>query len=407
MKNRYTPTLVGLYINYIVHGMGVIILSQNQNILAEEWGTDIAGVGAVISMLGIGHFFGNFITGVLSDKYGRKVTVIGGMFSYILFFAGILFSPNVTIASIFGIIAGVANSFLDSGTYPALSEAVPNKAGSANVLIKAFIQIGQFTLPIIIGALIANNAWYGWSFVVPIVVLVLNTILIFSVKFPDEHAREQGSEVDTIQAVQFKEQPSLKREGIALLIYGFTAQTTFYVISQYINQYGMYVAGMENTDANLLLSYYSIGSIACVFITAILATRIRSVNLMLVYTISAFLSLLMMYIWPTPTVLRIGSVLIGFFAAGGVLQLGLTVMEEFFPEKKGTVTSLYFALGSVASFLVPIICSNLAVRGGEVTASNVHDIMLFDVAVTAVGVMVAIYVFYRYRKTVDFSAESN
>ena len=28
MKNKYLPTAIGLYINYIIHGMGVIIISQ-------------------------------------------------------------------------------------------------------------------------------------------------------------------------------------------------------------------------------------------------------------------------------------------------------------------------------------------------------------------------------------------
>ncbi len=41
----------------------------------------------------------------------------------------------------FGISAGIANSFLDTGTYPALMEAYPKKAASANIIVKAFCTI--------------------------------------------------------------------------------------------------------------------------------------------------------------------------------------------------------------------------------------------------------------------------
>ncbi len=59
--------------------------------------------------------------------------------------------------------AGLANSFLDSGTYPALMESFPHSASRANVLIKAFVSAGQFLLPFIISFLIWANLWFGWS----------------------------------------------------------------------------------------------------------------------------------------------------------------------------------------------------------------------------------------------------
>lgn len=36
MKNKYMPTAIGLYINYFVHGMGVIILAQNMDALGKQ-----------------------------------------------------------------------------------------------------------------------------------------------------------------------------------------------------------------------------------------------------------------------------------------------------------------------------------------------------------------------------------
>jgi MFS family permease len=402
-QKRYVPTALALYINYIVHGMGVIILSQNQNALMEAWNTDITGVGLVISMLGIGRFIAIYAGGRLSDKFGRKPFVYLGMIAYIIFFAGILFSPNIYVAMLFAVIAGIANSFLDSGTYPALMEAFPDKAGSANVLIKAFVQVGQFFLPFIVGYIITNDLWYGWSFIIAIVFLVLNGIFLSRVPFPDEDMAEAEEVPEEMSPIVYREKANKKVEGIAFILYGFTAQATFYLVSQYINQYGQYAAGMAPEEANLLLSYYSVGSLLCVFVTAVLATKVRSVYLMTVYTVMSFVSILVMYLWPTPEVLKIGSALVGFFAAGGVLQLGLTVMGEMFPEGKGTVTGIYYTAGSIASFLIPIVASRIALPSGQevITAESIRGIMLMDSAIAAVGVVLAFLILYRYRQVID------
>lgn len=160
-KNKYMPTALSMYINYFIHGMGAIILAQNIDFLMEQLNTNKAGVSYVISALGLGRLIVLFVSGVLSDKYGRKPFILLGMGTYVLFMGGILISTNVTMAFFFALLAGMANSFMDSGTYPALTECFPKASGSANVAIKAFISAGQFILPWIISFLIANNLYYG------------------------------------------------------------------------------------------------------------------------------------------------------------------------------------------------------------------------------------------------------
>lgn len=198
MKNKYTPTALALYFNYFVHGMGVIILSQNATALAHQWGTTVTGTLAVVSSLGVGRIINLLVSGILSDKFGRKPFVQLGIATYLVFFIGILFSPNTLVAYILGILAGTANSFLDTGTYPGLMEIYPNSKGTSNVVLKAFISAGQFLLPFIVSALAASGAWYGWSFIVPIAVLAI-TFLYFLLggAFPDskEVAAKEEKEV--------------------------------------------------------------------------------------------------------------------------------------------------------------------------------------------------------------------
>lgn len=379
MKNKYLPTAIGLYINYIIHGMGVIIISQNQKALMGQWDTDLMGIAKVISMLGIGRLIAILISGRLSDKFGRKPFIYLGIVTYSLYFFGILYSKSVTTAMIFAVIAGVSNSFLDSGTYPALMESFPKKAGTANVLIKAFVQIGQFTLPIMLKIINTNQLWFGWSFIIPIIVFVLNGLFLLKRPFPDQDAKE--NQQAEIQAVTFKSQPKIAIEGVCFIIYGFISQATFYLISQFIGIYGEEVAQMTTDNANLLISYYSTGSLICVAVTAVLATKVRPVYLVTLYTLVSFVTILIMWLFPTPL----------------VMMIGLTVMGELFPAGKGTITGIFYTFGSIASFLIPIIAAAIA-------KNNVRSIMLFDTIIAGIGFLLAVIIFIRYRKTVDLSA---
>ena len=69
MKNPYYPTALGLYFNYLVHGMGVILMSLNMASLETLWQTNAAGVSIVISSLGIGRLSVLLFAGLLSDRF--------------------------------------------------------------------------------------------------------------------------------------------------------------------------------------------------------------------------------------------------------------------------------------------------------------------------------------------------
>ncbi len=90
MKNPYFPTALGLYFNYLVHGMGVILMSLNMASLETLWQTNAAGVSIVISSLGIGRLSVLLFAGLLSDRFGRRPFIMLGMCCYMAFFFGIL-----------------------------------------------------------------------------------------------------------------------------------------------------------------------------------------------------------------------------------------------------------------------------------------------------------------------------
>lgn len=385
----YRPLCLSLYLNYFVHGIGVLILAQNMDSLAARWGS-LADVMSVIGMLGIGRLIVLFVSGKLSDKYGRKPFVLLGMITYIAFFLGILVSPTTAVACVFGILAGIANSFLDAGTYPALIESYPESASTVTVLLKAFISAGQFLLPLFIGVLVMMNAWYGWSFIVAAVILALNFVIMLKMGFPAMNQVGNNDKNDASEAPVEAPKSKWYLEGICFVLYGYISQATFYLISQWLTKYGVAVAQMPDLAARSLMSYYSIGSLACVFFTAFITKKgVRPITLLVVYTLISTLAIGGLYYYPSASLAPILSAVVGFSAAGGVMQLGLVMMTEMFPKGKGTMTGIFYTTGSIASFTIPVITGCMA-------DSGINSIMGLDAAIALAGFIVACIIYVRY-----------
>lgn len=385
----YRPLCLSLYLNYFVHGIGVLILAQNMDALAARWGS-LADVMSVIGMLGIGRLIVLFVSGKLSDKYGRKPFVLLGMITYIAFFLGILVSPTTAVACVFGILAGIANSFLDAGTYPALIESYPESASTVTVLLKAFISAGQFLLPLFIGVLVMMNAWYGWSFIVAAVILALNFVIMLKMGFPAMNRVGNSDKNDASEAPVEAPKSKWYLEGICFVLYGYISQATFYLISQWLTKYGVAVAQMPDLAARSLMSYYSIGSLACVFFTAFITKKgIRPITLLVVYTLISTLAIGGLYYYPSASLAPILSAVVGFSAAGGVMQLGLVMMTEMFPKGKGTMTGIFYTTGSIASFTIPVVT-------GYMADSGINSIMGLDAAIALAGFIVACIIYVRY-----------
>lgn len=386
MKNTYLSTALGLYLNYLVHGMGVILMSLNMSSLELQWQTNAAGVSVVISSLGIGRLSVLLFSGILSDKFGRRPFIILGMLCYLAFFFGIINTHSIVVAYAFGFLAGIANSFLDAGTYPSLMEAFPRSPGTANVLIKAFISAGQFLLPMIISLLVWAEIWFGWSFLVAAAIMILNGLFLLRCTFPPHRARKSPPVADST----LKHHCSVI-DLASYTLYGYISMTTFYLISQWLAQYGQFVVGMSYTESIKLLSVYTCGSLLCVFITAPLVRKTaRTMALLVLYTFISFVALLTVCLRPSVGMVVIFSFVIGFSSAGGVVQIGLTLMAARFPYAKGKATGIYYSAGSIATFTIPLITARLSEH-------SIADIMWFDTAIAAIGFLLALFIGLRSR----------
>ena len=221
--------------------------------------------------------------------------------------------------------------------------------------------------------------------------------------FPDFKAEPKKENV-VEEKVEAKVKANFWIEGICLILIGFTATATLQVIANWLPSFAREVAGVEQTVSLKLISIYSIGSIVSVFVTSILVAKwIKQVRFTFVYPLISLIMLTILWMFPSTTTCIIAAFVIGFSAAGGVLQLlALTSMSELFPTSKGKITGIVFTSSSLASTIVPSITGILA----DISLSHV---ILFDMGITTLGVVLALIVNIRYNivKKYELKASKN
>ncbi len=384
MKSLY-PTAFVLYLSFFVHGFGAAILSQNTKSFQALWNTDAAGVLYVISALGIGRLITYPFSGAISDKFGRRLTVIIGCLVYIGFFGGILLAQNTTVAFFVAILAGVANGFLDSGVLPAVMEILVQSSGLASILSKLCIAIAQYILPVMVTFWASNGLWFGWTFVICIVLLVIISLLLTKLPFATVAEAKAETAADVVQV-----KSNFWIEGVALIIMGYTATATFQVFLNINKDYGMTFLNMTEAAAGKIGSNYALGSIFAVLLNVVLVKWIKPVRMIVVYPALSLATLLWMYFVPSPIVAQIGGFLIGATCAGGVLQFLVSVMSDLFPASKAKAVSMIMIAGALCAFSITAIAGTVTSKFG------VQYTLLVSAVLAVVSIIASIVVNIRY-----------
>lgn len=384
MKSLY-PTAFVLYLSFFVHGFGAAILSQNTKSFQALWNTDAAGVLYVISALGIGRLITYPFSGAISDKFGRRLTVIIGCLVYIGFFGGILLAPNTTVAFFVAILAGVANGFLDSGVLPAVMEILVQSSGLASILSKLCIAIAQYILPVMVTFWASNGLWFGWTFVICIVLLVIISLLLTKLPFATVAEAKAETAADVVQV-----KSNFWIEGVALIIMGYTATATFQVFLNINKDYGTTFLNMTEAAAGKIGSNYALGSIFAVLLNVVLVKWIKPVRMIVVYPALSLATLLWMYFVPSPIVAQIGGFLIGATCAGGVLQFLVSVMSDLFPASKAKAVSMIMIAGALCAFSITAIAGTVTSKFG------VQYTLLVSAVLAVVSIIASIVVNIRY-----------
>lgn len=389
-KSYYGSAFV-LYLNFFIHGIGASLLGQQviKEFLAGQWGAGIEQVTLVAAALGLGRLITLPFSGPISDRMGRRPCALIGILLYILFFVGIALSPNMQVAYAAAVFGGAANSFLDTGVIPACVEILEPRSGLATMLTKLFISIAQLLVPFMLGGLAAASLPYSFLMYIAAGAIFAIGILVFKIPMPKKEKTESAKEsfLKSLKKAKFSV------ESVALILIGFTCTATFQLWLNCAQTFGKEVAKMS--DPSAMQSYYSIGTILAIFVTAILVNRFKEVRFLLIYPAISVVMLVIVYLVRTPAVCIAGAFVIGYSAAGGVLQLATATVNDLFPRIKGTITSIIMIASSLSNYTI------LSLAGSMGQTKGAASVLMLNIVITSIGVALAVFVNLRYKKMVE------
>ena len=284
------------------------------------------------------------------------------------------------IAYAFAIVGGIANSFLDTCVSPTCMEIYVNNPSVANLFTKFSMCISQFLLPFLIGFVAAANMSYRTIFIVAGVAIFIDGILILFLPFPERNAAGAGAKKE-------KAKIKITPAAFAAILIGFTSSSTFMLWLNCNQELGKLY---NLSDPAKIQSFYAVGTFAAILCSSVFIKKgLKEINILIIYPLISFIMLGLCYFVQNPTICLIGGFVIGFAGAGGVLQLAVSTTAEFFPENKGTATSMVMIASSIANYTILTLAGYITKTCGT---SAPRMILLLNMAVTFIGILLALFV---------------
>ena len=417
---KYLWSIICVYFCYLTHGIQAIILSQNNVNFAKQWGFNmsdpqsaayaagLAAVSTAVAWTGFGKFVSVWIGGEISDRVGRKKLMIGGAALYIICFLGFLFTKSALVASVCGFASGVATSgFWDASGYPAVQEAYPAAPGSALVGIKFFVSLSGMVYPLLV-VHNANSGNWKLNVMIPVVMSIICLVLAIIAPFvyDDQKKASEGkdgklndavqAEIDAAKAAMLTK-PN-KFVVFLVMFYAFLCMAIMYGAQQYTKAFGLAYCGLSEMQAASMTTMYQVGSIVAVAFWAVMMSKLKwhPLKVLIVDAVITAGSLLAVLLVHQVAIVYVAILILGFGCAGGALQTGLSVLQEFVPGPKGRNTGIYYTFMGAASYLMPVIVAKLTVISGESKA--VYTLMTLMFILAVVQVVATLYLILRYKK---------
>lgn len=117
-----------------------------------------------------------------------------------------------------------------------------------------------------------------------------------------------------------------------------------------------------------------------------LITKFKQVRFLVIYPAISVIMLVLVYIMKSPMICYVGAFVIGYAAAGGVLQMETATVNDLFPKIKGTITSLVMIASSLCNYTILSAASKMTATG----------VIMMNIVITIIGVVLAIFVNARY-----------
>ena len=179
-----------------------------------------------------------------------------------------------------------------------------------------------------------------------------------------------------------------------MILIGFTCTGTFQLWLNCAQNFAKDVAGWAEPQS--MQSFYAIGTMIGLVVTALLTSKIKDVRFVMIYPAVCLAMMVVVLMAPSQGMLKAGAFVLGWFGAGGLLQIATSVCNMLFPKIKGTVTALVMIASSLCNYTILTAAASMTPSG----------VMIMNIVLTGIGVLLGVFVNMNYNKMLA-AAESD
>lgn len=329
---------------------------------------EAATLVATLSLVGVG--LGAAAVGPISDRFGRRYTIIVCVLIFSIFTLLVAFSPNVALFTTFRFIAGLALGAVMPGCLAYISEHNKSgKTGKATTLTMTGYHAGAVAISLL--AVFYSHNWHLLFIAGGVAGLVLVPLLWW--KLPESQA--------FVDARAAKDRPAqtaavAPKTGVAGLFVGrfklvtigvwaasFMGLLLVYGLNTWLPKI-MADAGYEVSDSLVMLFVMNVGAVVGLVIAGWLADKHGTKPIVLLWFILAAVFLAALSIPMTSQVLlNIAVFITGVFVFSAQVLVYAFVSAIYPPTARGTAIGMTSAVGRIGAIVGPFITGTLVTAG--------------------------------------------
>lgn len=366
----------------IFDGYTYMIVPYTMKTIQLEWGLSAFQTSTLSSWSLIGIVAGAVVSGVLSDKIGRKKTLVFSIVIYSVFTVPIFFAPGFLFFAVLSVLAGLGLGACVPVVTTLFSETTPTKQRSIFVTFGLAWMIAGWFLAGVVATAVTQSLGWRYCYLIGIVPFIYAIILYFVMPESPHWLISKGRRAEAVRVLARIEKmatgktsawnpdnilapPRPKLSGPrALFSKKFARVTAGIWLAYFMGSFVLYGINawlptiMREKGAISIAIFSNLAALAANITTGFIAESIgRRMNLLMIFFVEAVAVVLLTLALQAAAMglLFAAALLIGFTINYALTSINPLMAEAYPTEFRNTGVALGQAFGRLGAIIAPVI----------------------------------------------------
>lgn len=301
-------------------------------------------MGLIVTTHFIGFFIGPLFAGEISDKYGRKIVIIGAMMTFLIGAMFIFLSIDLYFVIIGAFLVGAGFGTLEGSVTTLLTDSDPKDSNRIIGISQIFFGAGAAVGPFIAVAFILFFHRWKYFYILSIILLILFIIAFKKYPFQDYKLAEKINGIITVKLLRKKVFVLL---FISVAMYVGVEEGVAFWITSYVKQ--GYVSGYY---PSLILSVFW-GSM--ILGRYIVSRFLNKLNELIIFSSVISLGFLLAILFINNTIVNIITFFGLGFALSGIWPMIMALARMYYSKYSGTALGIMMSGCALGGVLIPLV----------------------------------------------------